>query len=309
MIWFWATLGGIGLVLLALTPVYLERRRSAIGPTERHGATGDFARLSQGVTHFRWVGPVRGPVAVCIHGLATPMISMDEVAEGIGKLGYRVLMYDLYGRGLSDAPKGLQDRAYFSRQLSDLLAYHDLRDEVTLAGFSMGGAIATAFAAEHPHSIKQVFLIAPSGIIMNESRFSSFCRRYPFLGGWVHGMFAHGRIRRAIPDQGQTPEIDRVLRSQTRELKRRGYLTGILSSRRGMLSEIQEKEHRQLGRQGLPVTAIWASDDKIIPITALGRLAEWNRKAHHEVVLGADHALPYTHGPQLVAAMREAMRD
>jgi pimeloyl-ACP methyl ester carboxylesterase len=76
-----------------------------------------------------------------------------------------------------------------------------------------------------------------------------------------------------------------------------------------MLSEVQEDEHRQLGRQGMPVTAIWARDDRTIPITALGRLAEWNRKAHQEVVVQADHALPYTHGPQLFDALREAMRN
>lgn len=309
MHWLIVLLGVIWLVLLAGWPFYFERRKPAIGPTERHGSDGEFAPLSQGVTHYRWAGPARGPVAVLVHGVASPMISMASIAKGLGDMGYRVLMYDLYGRGLSDAPKGPQNRAFFLRQLSDLLAYHGLREDISVVGYSMGGSIATAFAAEKPHCIKQVILIASSGVVTNESRFAWFCRRIPLLGDWAHGMFAQGRIARAIPERGQTKDIENVLRAQRRELTRRGYLPSILASRRGILAEAQEEEHRQLGRKGIPVVAVWAGSDKIIPLQAVGKLAEWNREAHQEVVNHADHALPYTHGAQLTVALRAAMHD
>jgi pimeloyl-ACP methyl ester carboxylesterase len=307
--WFVVSISVLLLVMLAAWPWVIERRRPAIGPTERHGASGEFAQLSQGVTHYRWVGPARGPIAVVIHGIASPMISMQAVAEGLGGLGYRVLMYDLYGRGLSDAPKGPQNRAFFLRQLSDLFAYHRLKDDVTIAGYSMGGSIATAFAAENPHHVKRVMLFASGGVITKESRFAAFCRRVPVLGDWVHGMFVHRRISHAIPERGQTKEIDLVLRAQRRELNRRGYLPAILSSRRGILAENQEAEHRQLGRQGIPVVAIWGGSDPIIPLRAVGLLGLWNRAARQEVVDHADHGLPYTHSTHLVAALRSALRD
>jgi pimeloyl-ACP methyl ester carboxylesterase len=305
--WLLVSLFVIWLALLAVWPFYGERRRPVVGPTERHGADGEFAQLSQGVTHFRWVGPARGPVAIVIHGVATPMISMEAVAKGLGDIGYRVLMYDLYGRGLSDAPSGPQNRAFFLRQLSDLMAKHGLREDITIVGFSMGGSIATAFAAENTHCIKQVMLIATGGVVVKETWFTGFCRRTPLLGDWVHGMFAEGRIKRAIPQRGQTKDVERVLRAQRRELNRRGYLPSLLASRRGMLSETHEKEHRQLGRKGIPVIAIWAAEDKVIPVQAIGRLAEWNRAVRQEVVPYADHAVPYTHGEQLVAALRAAL--
>ncbi len=307
--WYFWSIAGLTLAVIAIWPFSIERRRSEIGPTERHGAEGEFAQLSQGITHYRWVGPARGPVAVVIHGLATPMESMESVAEGLGSLGYRVLMYDLYGRGLSDAPEGRQNRAFFLRQLADLLAYHALTEEVTLVGYSMGGGIAVAYAAENPFLIKRVMLFATTGIEVNETRFARFCRRTPFLGDWLHALVAYSRIKRAIPQRGQTKEIDKVLRAQRRELTRRGYLPGILSSRRGMLSEIQKDEHIQLGKKGIPVIAIWAEADSIIPLTALGKLAEWNRTARHEMVEHADHGLPYTHGRQVIEALRSALRD
>lgn len=294
---------------VAAQPFLVERRRPVIGDAERQGARGEFVTLSQGVTHFRWAGSARGPVAVVVHGISTPMIAMEGVAEDLGRLGYRVLMYDLYGRGLSDAPAGKQDRAFFVRQLADLCADQGVSEEITIAGFSMGGGIATAFASEYPHSVRQVILIASSGIATNESRFSRFCRRVPLLGDWVHAAFGHERMRKAIPSRGETPEIDRVLNAQRKELRRRGYLPAQLLSRRGMLNESQEDDHRKLHRQGISVAAIWAREDPVISIRAVGLLGLWNRDARQEVVEGADHALPYTHKAEVAAALRATLRD
>ncbi len=309
LIWVLVAVGVIAIGVIAFRPFLVERRRPVIGPTERHGAKGEFIQLSQGVTHCRWAGSARGPVAVVIHGVATPLISMEAVAEGLGGLGYRVLLYDLYGRGLSDAPEGEQNRQFFLRQLSDLCAYYGLTEEITVAGYSMGGSIATAFAAEFPHSIKSVILIASAGIVTNESRFSRFCRRTPLLGDWLHAMFADSRVLKAIPAKGATREIEEVLQAQRREVRRRGYLPALLSSRRGLLAEMQEEDHRKLGRQGIAVAAIWAGKDPIIPLRAIGLLGLWNRAARQEVVEDADHAMPYTHKAQMIAALKAVLRD
>ena len=308
---FWVILIFVGfwLLLLAAWPFYVERRRPVIGADARHGAAGEFAPLSQGVTHYRWAGSVRGPVAVVIHGVASPMIAVEELAKGLGEDGYRVLLYDLYGRGLSDAPRGPQNRAFFLRQLADLLTFLDIKEDITFAGYSMGGAIATAYAAANHESTMRVILVAPSGVITNESSFAKFCRGVPLLGTWAHAMFAEQRIKRSIPRHGETRAIDKVLRAHRKELQRRGYLPALLSSRRGILSETQEREHRQLGRQGIPVYAIWAGEDEIIPLQAVGRLAEWNRGAHQEVVPKADHAMPYKQSERMIAALRAALHD
>ena len=309
MVWYLVSIAVVAAVFIAARPFFVERSRPPIGLSERHGARGQFIQLSQGVTHCRWAGPARGPVAVVVHGLASPMISMEEVAKGLGDLGYRVLLYDLYGRGLSDAPKGLQNREFFLRQLADLCSYHGLTEDVTVVGYSMGGSIATAFAVEYPHSVKRVILFASAGVVTKESWFAWFCRRVPFLGDWLHAVFAHNRILKSIPPKGDTKAIDQVLSAQRRELRRRGYLPAILSSRRGILSENQEQDHRKLGRQGFPVIAIWGGNDPIIPLRAVGLMGLWNRGARQEVIEDADHGLPYTHGAEMAEALRSALRD
>jgi pimeloyl-ACP methyl ester carboxylesterase len=301
---FLAVLGAV-----ASIPLWQERRRITIGPAERQTAKGECAVLSQGVTYYRWLGSARGPVAVLIHGITTPSVAMLDLAEGIGAMGYRVLVYDLYGRGLSDAPVGRQNGAFFLRQLSDLLTHQDVPEEVTLVGYSMGGSIATLFAARNPHRVTRLILFAPAGITHKEDDFTRFCRRTPLVGDWVHGVFARKRILDAIPADGPNPNLNLIRFAQRNELTRQGYLRAILSSRRGLLAETLEKEHRKIARIALPVVAVWAEKDEVIPLTALGQLAQWNRNAHQEVVAGAGHALPYTHAVELVQALRKALRD
>jgi pimeloyl-ACP methyl ester carboxylesterase len=251
---------------------------------------------------------VRGPVAVVVHGVSTSSVSIDGLAEGLGEMGYRVLVYDLYGRGLSDNVSGRQNRAFFLRQLTELLAHHNITEDITLVGYSMGGAIATAFASDNPHFIKQLILVATAGVVTEESKFSQFCREKPVLGDWVHGMLARRRAAKAIPRDGPTTMAGKVYDAQRLELRRRGFLPAVLSSRRGLLSDVQEKDHRRLGRVDVPTIAIWAEHDQVIPIQALGVLAQWHRAVRQEVVAGADHAMPYTHCSQLLQAIVKAMK-
>lgn len=297
----------LALAGIAALPWWLDRRRARIGPKERQKAKGDFAILSQGVTCYRWLGPARGPVAVLINGIATPSICMVDLAKGLGRLGYRVLVYDLYGRGLSDAPRGRQDGAFFLRQLSDLLDHQNVAEDVTLVGYDMGGAIATLFTAQHPHRVTRLMLFASAGIIGSEDRFTRFCRRCPVIGDWVHGIFARRRLLAAIPADGSNLTLNILQAAQRAQLDRSGYLRAILSSRRGILSERLEQEHRKIAGLALPVVAIWAEKDEVIALSALGRLAQWNRNARQEVVPSAGHAMPYSHPIGAIKALRTAL--
>jgi pimeloyl-ACP methyl ester carboxylesterase len=295
--------------VIATLPQQAEARRV---PAEqmRDAAPGRFAKLSQGVTHYQWLGPVRGPVLVAVHGLTTPSPVFYAIARGLARLGYRVLVYDLYGRGYSDAPEGPQDREFFMRQLRDLLAHQELEDDLTLLGYSMGGAIATAFAAAHPGRMTRLILLAPAGMRLREDRLTEFCRVTPFIGDWVHAVIAQRRERRMLRRQlGQNFDVEGIIELQLSEYSGRGFLRSVLSSRRHMLDEVQEDEHRLLGREGVPVVGIWGEKDQVIPLSSLGMLTQWNRSVRQEVVQGAGHQMPYTHSDEVVDVLADILRE
>ena len=285
---------------IAILPIYQEAKRSPVTAVDRAAAPGRMVSLTQGETYMRWHGPARGPVIVAIHGLTTPSQVFDELAGRLAPLGYRVLSYDLYGRGLSDRVPGPQNTAFFLRQLDDLLTDQGLDQDVILMGYSMGGAIAAAFAAAQPHRVGRVILLAPAGITTAEPRFWHVARRIPVLGDWLAGTFGASVLTAEIP---RPSPMEDVLRA---ELGRRGYLAAILSSRRHVLFQRQETAHRLLGREDVPVTAIWGGQDTVIPLRALGVLSQWNRNTRQEVVPDADHSLPWRHAQQVVDILRRA---
>ena len=72
----------------------------------RADAPGRFALLSRGATHYQFLGLRGGPLAICVHGLSTPSFVFEALAAFLIGRGYRVLIYDHYGRGYSDRSKG-----------------------------------------------------------------------------------------------------------------------------------------------------------------------------------------------------------
>jgi pimeloyl-ACP methyl ester carboxylesterase len=302
---FWFLL----ILLLAVIAVPFAMRMRLKAPDPRD-APGEFVRLSQGVTHYQWLGPVRGPVVVAIHGLTAPSQIWQAVGQGLGRIGYRVLVYDLFGRGYSAAVGGRQDRAFHLRQLEDLLADQGLNEDLTLLGYDMGGAIAAAFAADNPHRMKRLMLIAPTGIEMAESRFERFTRRVPLIGDWLNAVAgAAGMTARLVPERGRPTEVPEIVDIQTAQLARKGFLTAVLSSRRGLLNDLQEAEHRKISHDDIPVIAIWGDQDQVVPLRALGRLSAWNRQTAQETIAGADHSLPHTHGSAIAEQLRNVLRE
>lgn len=301
MIWY--VVIAICCVLLAAVPFLVESQRDAITPRTRKRADGRFAALSQGQTHYRWAGGARGPVIVMVHGLTTPSIVWNGITPALTALGFRVLSYDLYGRGFSDAPRGAQNLAFFTQQLDDLLVAQGVTENITLMGYSMGGSIVTAYAAANLDRVARVILVAPAGIETQESLFDRFCRVTPIAGDWAHGMFAARRARRGSTKPKTIEDM------QEFQLARRGYLPSILASRRGALSETLEDAHRILGRNDVPVWAVWGRDDVVILLSAVGVLSKWNRDVYHDDIAGAGHGLPYTHPDELAGAITKMLRD
>jgi len=293
------------LVLVAGLPFLAERRRPDMDDIRRGTAPGDFAELGDGMTHYRWAGPQDGPVLVCVHGLSTPSHVFDWLVPGLARMGFRVLSYDLYGRGFSDRPRGAQTRSFFIRQLRELLQHQGVAGDITLLGYSMGGSIATVFACEEPERLRRLILLAPAGLIHTPGVLAEAARRLPGIGDWLMLGFGGAQLRRGARMQpAQAPVLRALTDLQDAETRMRGYLPAVLSSQRNMLAETLEDEHRALAEQGVPVQAIWGEMDTSIPLRAMGKLVECNRDAHQVTIRGAGHGLGYTHPDEVLAAIR-----
>lgn len=269
---------------------------------------GQLADLPSGKTWYNWSGPSSGPVAVCVHGLSTPSFVWGAAVEALSDQGFRVLTYDLYGRGLSDRAPGDQSVDFHLRQLNELLADQKVADGFTLLGYSMGGAIVTCFAARTPQRLKQAVIIAPAGLGHDLGGTSAYVTKNPgFIANWLMQTRGAAELREGIKSEaaGFTSAVPGIWEMQADELKVKGYIPAITSSLQHFLRGDLRAEHEAIRDAGLPLLAIWGAGDTVIPIACRDKLATINPDATLVTIPDAPHGLTYTH-PE---ALREALSN
>lgn len=145
-------------------------------PYDRVGEVEDFGALDEawaGTTvEWREVAGARtrllrrdgaadGPLVLCVHGLGGAATNWLEVAEPLAAIG-DVVAVDLPGFGETEPPRPTAARPVAqARFLATLL--HELdRGPAVVIGNSMGGAIATLLAADHPELVARLVLLGPA---------------------------------------------------------------------------------------------------------------------------------------------------
>lgn len=123
------------------------------------------------VRAYEW-GPSGGRKVLFIPGISTPCVALGRVASGLARgEGCRVMLFDLYGRGYSDAPDPhvvRQDVQLFFAQIMAVLASAEeggWMEGFTLVGYSLGGGIAAECASYFPQLVRSLVLITPGGLL------------------------------------------------------------------------------------------------------------------------------------------------
>ncbi|KAH8828979.1 Alpha/Beta hydrolase protein [Flagelloscypha sp. PMI_526] len=148
----------------SLSSLPQTHRSWAVYPPDTYPG-GGYAPLPYGKTRYWLFGPEDGQKIVLLHGLSVPSLIWKNVAPDLARRGYRVLLYDLYGRGYTEAPQTTYTTTFYTTQLALLMQYLKW-DKTYVAGMSMGGGITAAFVAQFPHLVEdRVVLIASAGLI------------------------------------------------------------------------------------------------------------------------------------------------
>jgi pimeloyl-ACP methyl ester carboxylesterase len=149
------------IIVLSLLFLLSNQEKNTITPDIRAKAQGNYVSLSDGVTHYQIHGPDNGQTVILIHGMTIPMWTWDFQVPALVKAGFRVVVYDHYGRGYSDRPHIEYNQELYLRQLCELLDILKINSKVHLIGSSMGGAIAINFAAHYPQRVQKIVLFSP----------------------------------------------------------------------------------------------------------------------------------------------------
>ena len=99
-----------------------------------------------------------GQTLVLIHGVGADLESWDGVVEALGS-GFDILRYDQRGHGKSSKPPGPYDLHDFVADLHDILQAEGA-ERTHIAGFSLGGLVAQAFALRYPGFVDRLILVS-----------------------------------------------------------------------------------------------------------------------------------------------------
>jgi len=260
-------------------------------------------------------GPDDGPVVVLLHGLASDSETWDRVMAPLGAAGLRVLAVDLIGHGRSDKPVRsylLGDFADSLREILDALAV----ERATVAGHSLGGAIAIFFADRYPGYVERLVLVAAGGLgreVHPVLRAAALPIAPVVLGAatrpGLRRIYAHPRVHRLL----------RLTPDNVVNLRRAGRALGSAEGRRSFFAALrgviepagQRGSFIELGTltAHVPTLLVWNEHDPVIPVSH-ARAANAHLPGSRLVVFpGGGHEPHRRQAQRFVTAVAEFVRE
>jgi 4,5:9,10-diseco-3-hydroxy-5,9,17-trioxoandrosta-1(10),2-diene-4-oate hydrolase len=239
-------------------PVELEPQHAQVGPAS--------------VYHYD-VGT--GPTVLLLHGWNHHAEAWIRNVGPLSKAGYRVVVPDLPGFGRSGMPRidySLKGYARFVTRFLDELGI----DRATIAGSSMGGAIALKTAADHPERVSAVVGVDPAGMFTSAPKLWSLLAS-PLLRAAVRPFVGHRRI---LEESHKNAYYDRALSSpqqvdvMAEAHLQPGYKEHFMRMAERLTDSEQELLWDVLPQLKMPVLVTWGRQDRTLPVQHAYRAAQ-----------------------------------
>ncbi len=270
-----------------------------LNQTVREQVGGSFIALSDGITHYELGGDENGTPLVLVHGFSVPSFIYDPTFEFLTQQGFRVLRYDLFGRGYSDRPNLKYDIDLFVRQLKELLDALQFK-KINLVGLSMGGPITASFIDRHPEYVIKHILIDPAGA--RTVRLSLLLKvvRTPLVGELLLGLFGSVSMVKGIASDLFTPQLVEEFQAKYKiQMQYQGFKRAILSTmRNGMLESFMET-YKRVGKLRKPTLLIWGRQDNTVPFAYSADILSAIPHAEFQIIEDCGH-IPHYEKPQEV---------
>ena len=267
--WNWVIIAVV-ILMVVITPMSIytaaDIEKKDLNDTTRAQLGGAYVKLPDGVTRYELIGPESGQVVVLVHGSTIPMYVWDAQVGDLVKAGFRVLRYDLYGKGYSDRPVADYSQEFYRKQLLNLLDALGIKQPVDLVGLSMGGGLAVDFTANYPDRVNKLALVDPViNSIKNDSNIKIL--RPPVWGEFLMRLIATNSIAKRAADlmkkSPRAAEYEKMFREQTYY---KGFERATLSMFRSDATTDYRSDYQTVGKQSRPILLIWGTlDEDITP--------------------------------------------
>jgi len=261
--------------------------------------TRDGARLA-----VRVAGPEDGPVMVLLHGWTNDRRVWGAVAKRLVAAGHRVVLYDQRGHGDSTVGGDGLTMEALGADVEAVLDAVDATDAV-LAGHSMGGMAAQAFAVNHQATLAQrvaaLVIVSSACDRAGRHRFGLFVDRRIADWALAFSPLAPLLVRQSVGTKfnldhlaavrdlfvATPPPVRRQLRAAMVQMDFSGHVAAI----------------------PVPVTIVAGTRDQIVPFSRSRRIAELLPNAELKVLDDHGHMLVWEAPDELAGVLSAAASD
>jgi len=276
------------------------RETKKLNQTTRAALPGNFINLRDGFTHYELFGPEDGQPIVLVHGFSVPAFIWDPTFAALVDAGFRVLRYDLFGRGTSDRPNKTYGPELYDRQLLDLLGALDIKQPVDLIGLSMGGPIVITFCDRHPEQVRKLVLVDPVGgkpiALSPLFTLSALPGVGKLLLGWLGSKVL---LKDMTKDFFNPQNIGSFLERYKEQMVYHGFKRALIQTlRSGMLGDFSST-YKRVGVQDRQKMLIWGREDHTAPFAHSQSILDFMPDSAFHVIENAGH-LPHYERPEIV---------
>ena len=276
--------------LVAVVFIYQAGNRETLSAAQFRADSGyGELRLSDGVTAYRSYGAGRAsdaPTVIIVHGGTLGSMAYQGYVAPLVMAGYRVVLYDQYGRGFSDRAAAPLSIDLMRRQLLDLIDALDI-ERAHLFGVSFGGAIIARFAAEHGDRVRSLAYQVP--VIEGASVSPTIMlTRMPIIGPALMRFLAiPAIIARGESFGTQSEEARRVVTHFKQQFSVEGTERQMRQMLIGDALSDRMADHRRVGASGVAAQFVYATDDSEIAAEQVeAALALYNAPQVHQYTGG-----------------------
>lgn len=231
-----------------------------------------FRRIDLGevTLHVAEAGPTDGPVVILLHGFPESWVGWKKQIIPLAKAGFRVIVPDQRGYGLSDKPAGMEPY-HLDRLAEDVVALGRAcgAERFHLAGHDWGGLVAWWVASVFPENVVRLAILnAPHPGIVRD-----YIRRHP--GQWLRSLYVgffqmqgfaerwlvadHAKaLRRALVQTSKAGTFTKAeLDAYARDWTRPRVMTAMLAWYRALV----RLPRREPARVTMPTLILWGQRD------------------------------------------------
>ena len=221
--------------------------------------------------HVRDEGPRDAPVIMLLHGSNADLLTWQQWAERL-RDDYRVVRFDQRGHGLTGpAPDGQYDLAAFTADI-DAVADALGLGTFTLAGNSLGGAIAMGYAIDNPDRLDGLVLVDAGGAPIQREGGGNLAftiAALPVAGDIMSQLLPRSLIERSLSQSvsNQAVVTDAAV-DRYWEMAR--YPGNRAATRKRFSTPRKAFAVKDVAAMQVPTLVMWGEEDALIPYEAAG---------------------------------------